>query len=125
MEYTIRHWLNYTETVDSFEPVTGVSETVPDQSYTVRDLLERFASGTMPSVGKDGFFYDESDVVNWVTDPTLRPDFDLADYTNEMLRLQEQKFLSQQKDVVETEPPSAGVETEPPSAGNEEVPPTH
>lgn len=116
MEYTIRHWLNYTESIDSFEPVIGVSETVPDQSYTIRDLLERFASGTMPPVGHDGHYDDESDVENWITDPTLKPDFDLADYTNETLRLQEQKFLRQQQDVKETEQPSAG---------NEEVPPSH
>lgn len=115
MEYTLRHWLNYTESVDSFEPVTGVSETVPDQSYTIRDLLERFASGTMPPVGQDGYYDDETEVENWITDPTLKPDFDLADYTSETLKLQEQRFLRQQE---------VNEEIAQPSAGNQEVPPT-
>ena len=111
----LKHWLNYSETEISFEPVIGVSETVPDQSYTIRDLLERFASGIMPSVGQDGYYDDETEVENWITDPTLKPDFDLADYTSETLKLQEQRFLRQQKDVEETAQPSAG---------NQEVSPT-
>lgn len=114
MEYTIKHWLNYSETEMSFEPVIGESVTVPDQSYTIRDLLERFASGTMPPVGQDGYYDDPTDVENWITDPTLKPDFDLADYTSETLKLQEQRFLSQQQVSEEIAQPSEGTREVPP-----------
>lgn len=28
----------------------GISQTVPDQSYSVREILEKFASGTLPNI---------------------------------------------------------------------------
>lgn len=50
------------------------SMTVPDQSYTVRDLLRRFRNGTMPPVSHPGEF-DDGDL----EDPL--PDFSAMDLT--------------------------------------------
>lgn len=44
------------------EIVVGVSETVPDQSMTVRDILEKFASGTLDEIGNDRFYNDDDDL---------------------------------------------------------------
>nr|HDP3254270.1 hypothetical protein [Elizabethkingia anophelis] len=43
------------------EVVLGVSETVPDQSLTVREILDKFANGTLDEIGNDRFYNDDVD----------------------------------------------------------------
>ncbi|MDV3947038.1 hypothetical protein CMT75_00690 [Elizabethkingia anophelis] len=43
------------------EIVRGVSETVPDQSLTVREILDKFANGTLDEIGNDRFYNDDVD----------------------------------------------------------------
>ena len=63
----------------SFEIHEGLSETVEGQSLPVRDILIKFRNGTLDSnIGKQ-VFYDN--LQDFITDPTLSPDFDLADAT--------------------------------------------
>lgn len=54
------------------------SETVPDQSYTIRELLLKFTSGVMPPVSKN-VHYEDEDFDQY--SPTNDLDFDLADAT--------------------------------------------
>lgn len=44
------------------EIVTGVSHTVPDQSLTVREILEKFASGTLDEIAGEPFYNDDNDL---------------------------------------------------------------
>lgn len=43
---------------------TEVSQAVPDQSYSVKDLLRRFTTGTAPAVAKQPFYEENPDIDN-------------------------------------------------------------
>ena len=43
------------------EIVRGVSETVPDQFLTVREILDKFTSGTLEEIGNDRYYNDDVD----------------------------------------------------------------
>lgn len=63
----------------SFEIHEGLSETIEGQSLPVRDILIKFRNGILDTnIGKQ-VFYDN--LQDFITDPTLSPDFDLADAT--------------------------------------------
>ena len=63
----------------SFEIHEGLSETIEGQSIPIRDILIKFRNGTLDTnIGKQ-VFYDNLE--DFITDPTLSPDFDLADAT--------------------------------------------
>lgn len=53
------------------------SLTVPDDSYTIKDLIRRYQAGCMPNVGRNVIYDDEPDIDN--CDPTCDPAFDLVD----------------------------------------------
>lgn len=53
------------------------SMTVPDMSYSIRELLARFTAGTMPPVGRQVYYEDNPDINN--PDPLDAPNFDLVD----------------------------------------------
>lgn len=64
----------------NFEPKTLLPHmTVPDMSYTIPELMKRFASGNDPLISKKPF-YDENPSFDSI-DPTRDPAFDYADYT--------------------------------------------
>ena len=44
------------------EIVTGVSHTVPDQALTVREILEKFASGTLDEIAGEPFYNDDDEL---------------------------------------------------------------
>ncbi|AXH73894.1 MAG: hypothetical protein [Microviridae sp.] len=41
------------------EKNNGISQTVPDQSYSVREILEKFASGTLPDLTREQTFSED------------------------------------------------------------------
>lgn len=54
------------------------SDTIPDQSMSMREILNRFVKGLpLDSVARQVYYDGEDDFDK--DDPTLRPDFDLAD----------------------------------------------
>lgn len=59
------------------ETVKGVSETVPDMAYSIRDILSKYVTGVPPSVLKNGNYTDDPDFDDY--DRTNDPDFDLVD----------------------------------------------
>ena len=75
--------LNYSELVmekDRFEKLdTKTLVTVPDQSMTIREIMDRFVVGQEMSIGKY-IYYDGSENFDDI-DETLDPAFDLADHT--------------------------------------------
>lgn len=85
----IRTWLKYDSSV-AIEECDEVSMAVPDQTYTVRQLFERMASGL--SLDDSGiirpiYYDDNEDIDN--PDPTQNPAFDLADYSEQVDLLNE------------------------------------
>ncbi|AXH73199.1 MAG: hypothetical protein [Microviridae sp.] len=59
---------NFKPQITDFETPVGVSETVPDQSYSVRELIQRFTTGTPVNLLKNGTFSDNEN-------PDLDDDF--------------------------------------------------
>lgn len=72
-------WYNYKLNKEGMEKNGLPSETIPGQSYTIRELLEKFTHGVSPAVAKIPT-YDPDQGFDDV-DPTSAPDFDLADVT--------------------------------------------
>lgn len=95
------------------EPDT-VSVTVPDMSYTVRDLLERFTTGTVPGdVVRSVMYTDNPDFDDFVA--TELGDFDLTDCQREINKLRELHSIRMERqkaveNVVEDKPNDAPAE---------------
>ena len=69
----------YELTDRSFEFPDFDTQTEPDGSMSIREILSRFAKGTLPPVVKYEGGYDTDDPDDMDVDPTLAPDFDLTD----------------------------------------------
>ena len=79
------------------KPNLSESETVPNQTFTIQEIITRFTGGIMPNVNRK-IEFDQEDLreENFnAIDPTRRPDYDLVDaiYDIEALteRFQERK----------------------------------
>lgn len=79
------------------KPNLSKSETVPNQTFTIQEIITRFTGGIMPNVNRK-IEYDQEDLKDPnfdLIDPTRRPDYDLVDaiYDIEALteRFQERK----------------------------------
>ena len=87
----IRTWLNFQPTEDEVRVVPyPPSLTIPDQSLTIREIIDRFSRGqdlnVMHSVYYDG---EEGEVDFDHIDPTLDPAYDLSDVTADLQRIEE------------------------------------
>lgn len=77
-----------------FEKNDGSSATVPDQSFTIRQLFDRYSMGMLPNIGRDPIYDDEENFDNY--DRTNDPDFDLADATERLQQLSENLRLNKE-----------------------------
>lgn len=68
---------NYRKRKADIEHPVGTSETLPDQNYTIREILQKFSSGISPSIAKVPIYDDNPEFDNY--DPTRDLDFDLTD----------------------------------------------
>ena len=96
------------------------SLTVPDQSYTIQELLDRHIAGTMPPVSQDVFYEDDPNFDE--IDPKHTPDYDLSDYSRDMEAISRRR---KKKDppTPPVDPPKPSVEpltppVEPPTPSN-------
>lgn len=71
---------SYDPTLVNYESNSGELVTVPDQSLTVREILERYTSGVNPEIHEyeDEGLFDPNHEFDM--DPTEDRDFDLSDY---------------------------------------------
>ncbi|MBA7539826.1 hypothetical protein ES705_32111 [subsurface metagenome] len=101
------------KSVDS-EKNTGPSVTVPGQSYSVAELLNRHIAGNMPDVKRQEYYDPEASFDNM--DPTENPDFDLSDATvlaDEIkIKIEEQKEKKKEKDEKDKKEKDQQKETE-------------
>jgi ABC-type uncharacterized transport system substrate-binding protein len=72
---------NFQRSGVDYEMPVGVSETIPDMSYTVREIMEKFTVGLAPHVLKNGQFDENENLGFDDYDPTRQLDYDLADAT--------------------------------------------
>lgn len=90
------------------------SMTVPDQSLTVRDLLERYTRGIAPACAREPLYDDRENLDFEDVDPSERPDFDLVDVDLHRRNLEalsekvsaEVKAAKKKKDEKEQPPPA-------------------
>lgn len=127
----IRSCYTYDPTAEKYEENTMPSETCPDQSYTIRELLARFTSGTMPPVGREGVF-DENPEFD-AFDDAQRNDLELVDVyhmyeENEALKrsktLQYEKEKSEQQKFLEKKKLKQELEAERSQKSDADAPPS-
>lgn len=86
--------MNYNENIESSvryaKKQTRPSLTVPDQSLTIEEILKRFVVGESLPIGKN-VYHDGEDPDFNDYDPTLDPNFDLADATQIKMQIAERK----------------------------------
>lgn len=75
----VLNYLSYSPDAVKYEETSDEVVTVPDQSYTVRELLENFTSNIPPSLNmyEDQGLFDENDEFGY--DPIGDRDLDLVD----------------------------------------------
>ena len=86
----------------NYPEFSDVSETVPDMSLSIRDILERFSRGQSLPVGRDGVYDDDPDFDDNVMDP-----IDMVEADDEFnMLLSEIENSKLKKDEVYEEPKS-------------------
>lgn len=75
----VLNYLSYSPDAVKYEETSDEVVTVPDQSYTIRELLENFTSNIPPSLNmyEDEGLFDENDEFGY--DPIGDRDLDLVD----------------------------------------------
>lgn len=82
----------YQTVSNRFEPIKvhkdNKSFTVPDMSYTPREIISKFSRGERVPLGFKGLYDDDNGIDDpFYEDPTRDPDFDNFDYTEEKIAL--------------------------------------
>ena len=90
----IKNWLNSEMFPKEYEMPVGVSKTIPDQTMTLRELLERFARGLPISGEKFPIYHGEEEMPNLKT-------MDLSEIAD--LRADLDAFIEEKKMEYQTE----------------------
>ena len=82
------------------KPNIDKSETVPNQTFTIQEIITRFTGGIMPNVNRKIEFDQEDprDENFDAIDPTRRPDYDLVDAIYDIENLTE-RFLERKREA--------------------------
>lgn len=113
----------YTFELERGEQNNGEKITVPHDAYTIREILNRFTSGGLPSIGGSVYYDDDpdsdQDPIDWShIDPAYEPNWDnLIDSDNMKKRLEyeeyERKRLEEEKLLEESPKPTPDPEPKP------------
>lgn len=74
----ITKW-QYVPDETGMEHPDGVLNTVPDQSLSIREILDRFRRGVAPAVVKESIYNDDDDIDDDFYNHVYDGDFDLTD----------------------------------------------
>lgn len=102
----VLNYLSYSPDKVKYEETSDEVVTVPDQSFTVRELLENFTSNIPPSLNlyEDEGLFDENDEFGY--DPIGDRDLDLVDL--QQLRVEnDERIASQTSELTQKEKESA------------------
>lgn len=100
-----------------FDPIPVIkekgSQTVPDMSYTPREIIQKFSRGERVPLGFEGQ-YDPDDMSPFDDDPTRDPAFDFGDFVEEKHALEERqrqaKAAAKAKSVLDSKRKASGEE---------------
>lgn len=84
------NYLEYNHKEKLGEVNTAESETVPNQAFTVTEILQRFSNGTLPNIVQPVYYDDTDDFDN--IDPTQNPAFDIVDAENILKEINNNKI---------------------------------
>lgn len=76
--------------------ISSSSRTVPDMSFTPREILSKFSRGEKVPLGFEGL-YDDEKSSEFDENPTRDPNFDNFDYVEESLALKERQNERQKR----------------------------
>ena len=96
------NYLEYNHKENPGETNTGESKTVPNQAFTVREVLLRFNNGTLPNIVQPVYYDDTDDFDN--IDPTQNPAFDLVDAENILNEINNNKKEREEKKLNQNSP---------------------
>lgn len=92
--------MKFQSIVDLFPPIPVVksrsSITVPDMSFTPREIIQKFSRGERVPLGFQGL-YDDENASAFEEDPTRDPMFDFGDYVEEKHALEERQKASKRR----------------------------
>lgn len=74
--YKFRTQYNNEPSINELQYEPGISLTVPDMSYTVQQIMDKFTSGNVPDIQNNNMAYDDEPSFDDITRPY---DLDLAD----------------------------------------------
>lgn len=99
----------YTDYFPTLDQVSSDSETVPDMSLSVKDILRRFTRGTLTEqeLFRHGEYDDDPDIDNPYESPTDLTDFEILSNRGQDI-LRDIESMASQGEA----PPSAGVSSE-------------
>ncbi|AXH73516.1 MAG: hypothetical protein [Microviridae sp.] len=86
-----RTWYDFKLTPDLCEKGGGKSLTIPGESYTIQEILYKFARGVSPELSKVPIWTDPDDFDD--IDEFRRPDYDLADTVEAKTQIELYKAL--------------------------------
>lgn len=93
--YKINTPLNYNFEDYKYKP-DGVSMTIPDMSYSLKELVDKFTLGNLPvDVVRSVMYSDNPDFDDFIAHEY--GDFDLTDYAREMNKLRELHSLRMER----------------------------
>ncbi|AXH77290.1 MAG: hypothetical protein [Microviridae sp.] len=90
-----RTWYDFKLTPELMEAGGGQSMTIPGESYTIQEILSKFASGADLALSKNPIFTDPDDFDD--LDDFRRPDYDLADTVEAEIEIKKYQALRKQK----------------------------
>lgn len=86
--------MKYQSVSERFDPIpvflSQKSKTVPDMSFTPREIISKFSRGERVPLGFEGL-YDPEDASPFDDDPTRDPEFDFGDYVEAKRELDERE----------------------------------
>nr|QJB21632.1 MAG: hypothetical protein [Microvirus sp.] len=103
----IRNAWGFTPLPSDYETPDPEDMCIPDDSFTIGQILERFAQGISPNIGHEGQYSDTEDFDE--VDPFSDPDFDLSDIDRLRSDMEQTLKKSQQKSETDTSEPESEV----------------
>ncbi|AXH75599.1 MAG: hypothetical protein [Microviridae sp.] len=89
---------NYQFTDQGYEPVSGISETIPDQSFTIREILDKFVTNIPEFMLKNSQYPDvEPDIDQDIDDITSMDNIEKLQYIKDKTENYNQLLKKQSK----------------------------
>lgn len=109
-EVIIRNAWNFIPMPEDFEAVSDEDMTVPDDSYSIQQILTQFSNGIRPNIALDGQYSDTEDFEDY--DRFSDPDFDLSDIEEIKSSVEKTLGKHKQKQTLQTQETDTETDTD-------------